>query len=104
MLAEYMYRFSPEAQKAFEAYLKRRMHKPRFANARSVRNALDRARLRQANRLFAKGGRISKVDLMTIEAEDILASRVFAEDLPDEEQHSDTSQAADMSDSPEARA
>ena len=104
MLAEYMYRFSPEAQKAFEAYLKRRMHKPRFANARSVRNALDRARLRQANRLFAKGGRISKVDLMTIEAEDILASRVFAEDLPDEEQHSDTSQAAGMSDSPEARA
>ncbi len=104
MLAEYMYRFSPEAQKAFEAYLKRRTLKPRFANARSVRNALDRARLRQANRLFAKGGRISKVDLMTIEAEDILASRVFAEDLPDEEQHSDTSQAADMSDSPEARA
>src|SRR2546423_7014495 len=90
MLAEYMYRFSPEAQEAFEAYLKRRMHMPRFANARSVRNAIDRARLRQANRLFAKGGRISKVDLMTIEAEDILASRVFAEDLPDEEQQSDS--------------
>jgi probable Rubsico expression protein CbbX len=85
MLAEQMYRFSPEAQEAFEAYLKRRMHKPRFANARSVRNALDRARLRQANRLFAKGGRISKVDLMTIEAEDILASRVFTEDLPKDE-------------------
>ena len=56
MLAEQMYRFSPDAVKAFEAYLKRRMHMPRFANARSVRNALDRARLRQANRLFAKGG------------------------------------------------
>src|SRR2546423_4659333 len=90
MLGEYMYRLSPEAQEAFEAYLKRRMHMPRFANARSVRNAIDRARLRQANRLFAKGGRISKVDLMTIEAEDILASRVFAEDLPDEEQQSDS--------------
>jgi len=57
MLAEQMYRFSPEAQQAFEAYLKRRMHLPRFSNARSVRNALDRSRLRQANRLFAKGGK-----------------------------------------------
>ena len=82
MLAEQMYRLSPEALQAFEAYLTRRMHQPRFANARSVRNALDRARLRQANRLFAKGGRISKTDLMTIEAEDILASRVFSQELP----------------------
>ncbi len=86
MLAEQMYRFSPEALQAFEAYLTRRMHQPRFANARSVRNALDRARLRQANRLFARGGRISKSDLMTIEAEDILASRVFSEEMPDNEQ------------------
>ncbi|HKV01531.1 MAG TPA: CbbX protein [Ktedonobacteraceae bacterium] len=90
MLAEQMYRFSPEALQAFEAYLKRRIHQPRFANARSVRNALDRARLRQANRLFAKGGRISKTDLMTIEAEDILASRVFSEEMPDDKQQSDT--------------
>lgn len=90
MLAEQMYRFSPEALQAFEAYLKRRIHQPRFANARSVRNALDRARLRQANRLFAKGGRISKTDLMTIEAEDILASRVFSEEMQDDEQQSDT--------------
>ena len=86
MLAEQMYRFSPEALKAFETYLKRRMHMPRFSNARSVRNALDRARLRQANRLVARGGRLSKLDLMTIEAEDILASRVFTENIPDEEQ------------------
>jgi probable Rubsico expression protein CbbX len=84
MLAEQMYRFSPEALQAFEAYLKRRMQQPRFANARSVRNALDRARLRQANRLFGKGGKISKADLMTIEAEDILASRVFSEETPNE--------------------
>jgi probable Rubsico expression protein CbbX len=90
MLAEQMYRFSPEALQAFEAYLKRRIHQPRFANARSVRNALDRARLRQANRLFAKGGRISKTDLMTIEAEDILASRVFSEEMQDDEQQSNT--------------
>src|SRR5579872_6939706 len=88
MLAEQMYRFSPEAHTAFEAYLKRRMHMPRFSNARSVRNAIDRARLRQANRLVAKGGRISKVDVVTIEAEDILASRVFTEELPNDEQSS----------------
>src|SRR5216684_571599 len=92
MLAEQMYRFSPEALSAFEAYLQRRMQMPRFSNARSVRNAIDRARLRQANRLFAKGGKISKTDLMTIESEDILASRVFTEDLPDDEQQSGTSQ------------
>jgi len=84
MLAEQMYRFSPEALQAFEAYLERRIHQPRFANARSVRNALDRARLRQANRLVAKGGRISKTDLMTIEAEDILASRVFSAEMPED--------------------
>src|SRR6202011_5266196 len=52
MLAEQMYRFSPEALQAFADNLKRRMLLPRFSNARSVRNAIDRARLRQANRLF----------------------------------------------------
>jgi hypothetical protein len=61
---------------------------PRFSNARSVRNAIDRARLRQANRLFDRGGKISKVDVVTIEAEDILASRVFTEEAPDDEQSS----------------
>ena len=86
MLAEQMYRFSPEALQVFAEYLKRRMLMPRFSNARSVRNAIDRARLRQANRLFAKGGRISKLDLMTIEAEDVLASRVFTEGMLDDEQ------------------
>lgn len=88
MLAEQMYRFSPEATQVFKTYLERRVRMPRFSNARSVRNALDRARLRQANRLFAKGGRVSKIDLMTIEAEDILASRIFTEDIPGEEQQS----------------
>src|SRR5436305_13133081 len=86
ILAEQMYRFSPEALSAFEAYLQRRMLMPRFSNARSVRNALDRARLRHANRLLAKGGNVSKIDLMTIEAEDILASRIFHDEIPDSEQ------------------
>jgi probable Rubsico expression protein CbbX len=83
LLTEQMYRFSPEAEVAFEGYLQRRMQQPRFSNARSVRNALDRARLRQANRILAKGGKISKADLMTIEAEDVLASRVFSEPAPE---------------------
>ncbi len=86
MLAEQMYRFSPGAWEAFDSYLKKRMQMPRFSNGRSVRNALDRARLRQANRLIAKGGKLSKIDLMTIEAEDILASRVFTEGVPENEE------------------
>ena len=54
------------------------MQLPFLANARSIRNAIDRARMRQANRLFTSmGSRRSKLDLMTIESEDITASRVF---------------------------
>jgi hypothetical protein len=56
-----------------------------FANARSIRNALDRSRLRQANRLFANfSKKLTKLDLMTIEAEDIRASRVFKENKLDQ--------------------
>ncbi|MBI3569814.1 MAG: CbbX protein [Gammaproteobacteria bacterium] len=80
MLAAQSYRFSAEGEKAFGEYLRLRMTLEHFANARSVRNALDRARLRQANRLFAGGKKnLSKTDLMTLEAEDIRASRVFKE-------------------------
>lgn len=80
MLATQNYRFSPDAEKAFFDYITIRMTLEHFANARSVRNALDRARLRQANRLFANASKsLSKTDLMTLEAEDILASRVFLE-------------------------
>ncbi len=62
------------------------MKRPNFSNARSMRNALDRARLRQANRLFAGGGKgLAKRDLMTIEAVDIRASRVFTEAVGDGE-------------------
>jgi len=87
MLASQNYHFSAEAEKAFAEYLKLRMKMEHFANARSVRNALDRARLRQANRLFGKRGRsLTKDDLMTIEAEDVLASRVFREGRRDQDQ------------------
>lgn len=83
MLSEQGYRFTPEATAAFEDYLTRRMRQPRFSNARSVRNALDRARLRQANRLFERGGLVSRQELMSIEEEDVRASRVFSEPTPD---------------------
>ncbi|MBI3345362.1 MAG: CbbX protein [Gammaproteobacteria bacterium] len=87
MLEAQQYRFSPEAEQAFADYIVKRMKMPYFANARSARNALDRARLRQANRLFAKpGAKLTKKDLVTIEPEDILASRVFSEGVPDTEE------------------
>ena len=78
MLEDLNYRFSSEAVTAFAEYVARRMDLPHFANARSIRNALDRARLRQANRLF-EAGTLTRRDLMTIEAADIRASRVFTE-------------------------
>ena len=85
MLERQQYYFSAQAEKAFQDYILRRMQMPHFANARSIRNALDRARLRQANRLFARNrAKLTKKDLMTIEAEDILASRVFKEGVPDD--------------------
>jgi probable Rubsico expression protein CbbX len=78
ILAEENYRFSEEARATFADYIQRRMQLPFFANARSIRNAIDRARMRQANRLFNRMGRaLTKLDLMTIEADDITASRVF---------------------------
>jgi probable Rubsico expression protein CbbX len=79
VLAAENYRFSDEATAAFADYIQRRMQLPFFANARSIRNAIDRARMRQANRLFSRmGSPLTKRDLMTIEADDITASRVFA--------------------------
>jgi probable Rubsico expression protein CbbX len=86
MLAAQNYHFSADGEKAFAEYLKLRMKMEHFSNARSVRNALDRARLRQANRLFGRRGRpLTKDDLMTLEAEDVLASRVFREGRIDQD-------------------
>jgi probable Rubsico expression protein CbbX len=78
MLAEQNYRFDTEAEQAFSQYLQLRQQQPHFANARSVRNALERARLRQASRLFANPDKeLTADDLSTLNAQDILASRVF---------------------------
>ncbi len=78
MLQSTHYRFSDDAQAAFGEYLQLRLAQPHFANARSVRNALDRARLRQASRLFAERDReLSRDDLTTLTAADIRGSRLF---------------------------
>nr|YP_010925755.1 cfxQ protein-like protein [Neoporphyra seriata]WKD83987.1 cfxQ protein-like protein [Neoporphyra seriata] len=78
MIEEQQYCFTEEADKTLLEYTERRMKQPYFANARSIRNAIDRARMRQANRIFASGEKVlTKADLVTIEAEDILKSRLF---------------------------
>jgi probable Rubsico expression protein CbbX len=78
MLERMQYRLSPAAEIAFREYIERRRMQPHFANARSMRNALDRARLRQASRLLAeRGANLSRDELITIESADIRASRVF---------------------------
>ena len=88
MLDREQYRMSPGAQEAFAEYVSLRMAQPRFANARSIRNAIDRLRLRQARRLVAAGGVIARDDLMEISAADVRASRVFrgglSPDTPEE--------------------
>ena len=79
MTAQAGYRLSGPAAATFREYLERRRGQPRFANARSVRNALERARLRHASRLLAQPpAALTKDDLMRLEPEDFLASRVFA--------------------------
>jgi probable Rubsico expression protein CbbX len=78
MVQHMQYTLSESALGALREYIPKRMNQPHFANARSMRNALDRARLRQANRLFARKGReLTRDDLMTIEGADLRASRVF---------------------------
>jgi probable Rubsico expression protein CbbX len=78
MLGRMQYALSESAAQALREYIALRKAQPHFANARSVRNALDRARLRQANRLFGQRSRpLTAAELMTIEAEDFRASRVF---------------------------
>ena len=87
MVGQAGYELSPAACATFRDYLTRRRQQPRFANARSVRNALERARLRHASRLFDNHAtQVSKADLIRLEPEDFLASRVFqqaAEDVAD---------------------
>jgi probable Rubsico expression protein CbbX len=79
MLDREQYELSGPGQAAFAEYVALRMTQPRFANARSIRNAIDRMRLRQARRLVSAGGTIGRTSLMKISEADVRASRVFAD-------------------------
>ena len=82
MLEKLNYDFTPDGEAAFLEYIQLRMKQPQFSNARSVRNALDRARMRQATRLFERGGLVTANDLKALDADDIRSSRVFAMQAP----------------------
>jgi len=82
MLAQWNYRFDPAARLAFAEYITLRRQRPHFANARSIRNALDRMRLRQALRLFEQGNPLDADALITLTEADVRASRQFASPLP----------------------
>lgn len=82
MVARQAYTFAPEAETAFREYLTREMSRPLFANGRSVRNAIDRARLSQANRLFTRDDPLDRQALVTIEADDIRHSSAPEDGLP----------------------
>ena len=78
MLEEQQYQLTPQAEIALTDYITRRKQKPLFANARSIKNALDRARMRQANRIFDSRGQVlTKKELVNLEADDILQSTIF---------------------------
>jgi|TARA_B110000444_G_C18844636_1_gene601110 probable Rubsico expression protein CbbX len=80
MLEEEQYQLTADGEKALEQYIEKRMEKPLFANARSIRNALDRARMRQANRIFdTRETVLTKKELVNLQAEDFLQSTVFGD-------------------------
>jgi probable Rubsico expression protein CbbX len=86
MVEQQHYRFDDASRRAFRDYLERRQGQPHFANARSVRNAVDRAKLRQANRLLEDGGVIAEAELSRLDASDIRLSRVFQDGAEKPEQ------------------
>jgi len=78
MLQDQQYQLTNDAEIALGQYIAKRKEKPLFANARSIKNALDRARMRQANRIFDSRGQIlTKKELVHLEAQDILQSTIF---------------------------
>jgi probable Rubsico expression protein CbbX len=79
MLAQQHYAFDEGSRAVFQQYLELRMKQPHFANARSVRNAIDRIKLRQAARLVHQGGMVPLQDLTRIDASDVRKSRVFTD-------------------------
>ncbi len=82
------YEISDEGTEALLEYIERRLDRPRFAHGRSIRNAIERARMRQAMRLFESNRKLTKRDLITIEPDDIRQSSVFS-DTDEEEPDGD---------------
>jgi len=80
MMSQQQYEFEDEAREAFKEYIERRVERPRFAHGRSIRNAIDRARMRQAGRLYDRRDELTREDLVTIKADDILASSLFSDE------------------------
>jgi probable Rubsico expression protein CbbX len=79
MVGQQGYTLSEDAAEAFREYIERRLQRPRFAHGRSIRNAIERARMRQATRLFDSNAKLTKTDLVTLEPDDILQSSVFSD-------------------------
>jgi probable Rubsico expression protein CbbX len=80
MLEDQQYRMTPEAENILLEYIDRRKQLPLFANARTMANAIDAARMRHANRMFNSGGKVlTKSDLVTLEADDVRNSSLFSE-------------------------
>ncbi len=94
MLDQQKYYLDEAARQVFRAYIERRMALPDFANARSIRNAIDRIKLRQANRIYSSGGPVTKEELGRIDAADILKSRVFLE-APDQDASGESAKRLD---------
>jgi probable Rubsico expression protein CbbX len=93
MLEQQEYEVSEEGEQAFREYIERRVEQPRFANGRSIRNAIERARMRQASRLFDTEETPSREELLTIEGGDIRKSSVFADEQdegPDSDEERET--------------
>jgi hypothetical protein len=77
MVGKQGYELSEEGESALRDYIEARFDRPRFAYGRSIRNAIERGRMRQAIRLFESGGKLTKEDLITLEPDDFLQSSVF---------------------------
>jgi len=92
------YELDDEAKAAMREYVERRVEQPRFANGRSIRNAIERARMRQALRLFDSGNKLTKEDLVTITSEDIRQSSVFSDTDEEGPEDSDEDPSGDDSD------
>ena len=96
MIKQQGYEFSDEAEEAMRDYIERRVDQPRFAHGRSIRNAIERGRMRQAMRLFEADRPLSRDELIRIEAEDIRRSSVFDDNpIPEYDVDADPDDAAE---------